>query len=113
MSASPPGSDASPAPATTDLRRDFADRAELHAYLVEQFPEVAARDAHESPIVGGRAEALRRVEAMVPGDYGATRNYLTGRVTGLSPYVRHGVVSMAEVRDAVLAKVHGRRPPAS
>ena len=94
------------APAVSaDLRRNFAGRAELHAYLLEQFPEVAARDDHESPIIGGRAEAMRRLEAMVPADYGATRNYLTGKVTGLSPYIRHGVVSMADVRDAVLAKV--------
>ena len=92
-------------PTTTDLRRDFPSRAELHAYLAEQFPDIAARDDHESPIVGGRAEAERRIAAMVPNDYGATRNYLTGKVTGLSPYIRHGVVSLAEVRDAVVAMV--------
>ena len=50
---------------------------------------------------GGRAEALRRLAAIDPPRYGRTRNHLEGAVTQLSPYIRHGVLTLAEVRDAV------------
>ena len=86
---------------TADLRRDFSHREELAAYLREQFPE-AAGDV--SPIRGGRAEAERRLARLDPARYAATRNYLDGAVTGLSPYIRHGVLSLSEVRDAALQR---------
>ncbi len=33
--------------------------------------------------------------------YARSRNHLNGAVTRLSPYIRHGVFTLAEVRDAV------------
>ncbi|WP_396122568.1 FAD-binding domain-containing protein [Cyanobium sp. CH-040] len=50
---------------------------------------------------GGRREAERRLAALDPQAYGATRNHLDGAVTRLSPYIRHGVLTLAEVREAV------------
>lgn len=91
-----------------DMRRDFADRDELIAYLREQFPDAAARSPEVSAILGGRAEAERRLDAIEPQRYAATRGYLHGAVTRLSPYIRYGVLSLAEVRDAALTRV--RRP---
>ena len=53
-----------------------------------------------SPFRGGRRAALDALARVDPGRYARTRNYLGGDVTRLSPYLRHGVLSMAEVRDA-------------
>jgi deoxyribodipyrimidine photo-lyase len=54
---------------------------------------------------GGREAALRRLEAIDPVAYARTRNFTSGAVTGLSPWLRHGVLSLADVRDAALARV--------
>jgi deoxyribodipyrimidine photo-lyase len=92
-------------PMSAPLRRSFADRADLVAYVREQFPEAAARDATVSPIRGGQRAARERLARLNPVRYAATRNALDGAVTGLSPYLRHGVIGLAEVRDAALAAV--------
>jgi deoxyribodipyrimidine photo-lyase len=44
---------------------------------------------------------------MDPVEYGRSRNHLDGAVTRLSPYIRHGVLSLAEVRDAAIARAGG------
>lgn len=86
------------------MRRDFADRDDLVAYCREQFPAAAEVDDHVSPMRGGRDAAAERVAEMKPGRYGRTRNALDGAVTRLSPYLRHGVVSLAAMRDEVLRR---------
>lgn len=48
-----------------------------------------------------RAAALERVNAVNPGDYARSRNFLEGAVTALSPYITHGVVSLPEVMSAL------------
>ncbi|GAA4395921.1 hypothetical protein GCM10023187_03430 [Nibrella viscosa] len=47
---------------------------------------------------------LKRIEAVDPSRYGRTRNFIDGSVTYLSPYVSRGVITLPQVRDAVLAK---------
>ena len=37
--------------------------------------------------------------------YGRSRNLLNGAVTRLSPYIRHGILTLAEVRDAVFSQL--------
>jgi deoxyribodipyrimidine photo-lyase len=59
---------------------------------------------HEST---ARSRALERLGRVDPVEYEKSRNHLDGAVTGLSPFLRHGVLSLAEVRDAVVAKVGG------
>jgi deoxyribodipyrimidine photo-lyase len=54
---------------------------------------------------GGRRSALDRLASIDPVDYARTRNHVGGAVTRLSPWLRHGVLSLAEVRDAALARV--------
>ena len=61
-----------------------------------------------TPATGGRREAERRLAAIDPARYGATRNHLDGAVTRLSPYLRHGVLTLAEVREAVFAWLWAR-----
>ena len=53
---------------------------------------------------GGRAAALERLADIDPAAYARTRNHVGGAVTQLSPWLRHGVLSLAEVRDAALAR---------
>lgn len=86
------------------MQREFASRDELVAYLREQFPE-ATRDNHISQIVGGRKAAEVALEKVDAVQYAKSRNFLTGAVTRLSPYIRYGVLSLAEIRDYVLQKV--------
>ncbi len=91
--------------ASGDMRRDFDSRDDLIAYLHEQFPDAAAAEDQVAPTQGGRAAALAVLAQIDPPGYAATRNHLDGAVTRLSPYIRYGVVSLAEVRRVVLAKV--------
>jgi len=86
------------------MRRDFQDRDDLIAYLNEQFPEAAQQSAQVSPLRGGWAAAQARLAGWDPTTYGTTRNFLDGAVSQLSPYLRHGVVTLAEVRDFVLGR---------
>ena len=51
-----------------------------------------------SPFIGGRTEANARLEAIQPLRYARTRNHLDGAVTRLSPYIRHGVLTLRAVR---------------
>jgi deoxyribodipyrimidine photo-lyase len=50
-------------------------------------------------------EALRRLGALHPAEYARTRNALDGAVSGLSPYLAHGVISMRQAM-AHLAQRH-------
>jgi len=54
---------------------------------------------------GGRRAAEARLARIDPARYAASRNHLDGAVTRLSPYIRHGVLTLAEVRETVFAKL--------
>jgi deoxyribodipyrimidine photo-lyase len=54
---------------------------------------------------GGRTAALAALAKVKPQSYARSRNFLSGDVTRLSPYLRHGVLTLAEVRDHVLSLV--------
>ena len=45
--------------------------------------------------------AWERIAAIHPNTYARTRNALDGAVTGLSPYITHGFVNLADVAQAV------------
>lgn len=56
-----------------------------------------------STVLGGRAEAETRLVATNPQAYGRTRNHTDGAVTMLGPYIRHGVMTLNEVRNYALS----------
>ena len=85
------------------MKREFADREELIAYLRDHFPEAAAVGDHIPETRGGPRAAQERLEAIDPSRYQRERNFLDGAVTRLSPYIRHGALPLAEVRDAAFA----------
>lgn len=86
------------------MQRDFANREELITYLREQFPQASQRDNNISEIIGGHKAAVKTLQKVDPGKYAKSRNFFTGAVTRLSPYLRYGVMSLREVRDFALAK---------
>ena len=49
-------------------------------------------------------EVLQRVSAIKPVKYGATRNFINGAVTYLSPYISRGVISTKLILSKVLEK---------
>ena len=51
-----------------------------------------------------RAAALGALAAVRPDDYARTRNAIEGAVTGLSPWITHGLLSLPEVLAGVLAQ---------
>jgi len=50
-----------------------------------------------------RAAALARAQRIRPDAYARTRNHLDGAVTGMSPYLTHGVLTLPELLAQVLA----------
>jgi deoxyribodipyrimidine photo-lyase len=94
-----------------DLPRQFESRQALEAELRRLFP---AAEGSLSPIRGGRHQAEALLGRIQPARYAKGRNFLDGPVTRLSPHIRHGALSLAEVRDAVFARLQapggGGRP---
>ena len=86
------------------MRRDFGSRAELVDYVKQAFPECLEHGEHVSETRGGRRAAEALLEKVNPDRYARSRNFLSGAVTRLAPYLRHGVLSLGEVRRRALAK---------
>lgn len=82
--------------------KQFPDRDTLIAHVKSLSPALAADDTHVSPIVGGRRAGEAALHAMDPIAYGHSRNFLDGAVTRLSPYIRHGIVTLNEARNLAL-----------
>jgi deoxyribodipyrimidine photo-lyase len=78
----------------------FPDRAALVAHVKALSPGVT--DDAVSETRGGRAAAEALLAAIDPTAYGHNRNYLDGAVTRLSPYIRHAIVSLNELRNQAL-----------
>ena len=83
------------------------DRSELITRVRRMAPW-AEGDA--SPIRGGRKAAEAALESFDAHPYGKTRNHLDGAVVRISPYVRHGVLQLADVRDRALEQGHAAGP---
>lgn len=89
----------------TDLPREFADRAALAHYVRDAFADFAETELLPSETAaGGRQAAEALLDAVDPPRYARSRNHLDGAVTRLSPYIRHGIVTLAEVRDLAVER---------
>jgi deoxyribodipyrimidine photo-lyase len=80
------------------------DRAERLDYVRRSFPENPGAD---SKMVGGRSEALLALSQIDPVAYSRTRNHLQGDVTRLSPYFRHGMLSLREAATDAISQAKG------
>ena len=87
-----------------ELRR-LPSREALASTLKALFPHLPASDNLLSPRRGGRLAAKALLQAVNPQRYERDRNFLDGGVTRLSAYLRHGVLTLAEVRDDLLHRV--------
>ena len=87
---------------TKNMRYEFKNREELIQYLQKQFPNATQPD-NISNTKGGRYEAEKRLKKVNPKQYTKTRNYFNGTISHLSAYIRHGVMSLAEIRDYILS----------
>ena len=86
------------------LQKDFSSREELTSHLRSITPN-ASEDDHLAPAEAS-PEALNALLAAVdPQAYARSRNFLNGKITRLSPYIRHGMVSLNHVRNLALSRV--------
>jgi deoxyribodipyrimidine photo-lyase len=83
------------------LQKTFDSRDNLIAYVKELAPWADGECSH---IQGGRQMAERKLTEIDPIDYARTRNFGDGKVTQLSPYIHHGIISLNEVRNYALTK---------
>ena len=90
---------------TIPLPTRFADRAAMLAHVAALSGRDDAASAVPNIAAGGRKAAEAVLAKVDPRAYAASRNHLDGAVTRLSPYIRHGVLSLDEVRNAALASV--------
>lgn len=87
------------------LRTTFSDRDDLVRYLAAEFPFAPARGASTGKVRGGRQAGLALLGEVSPERYARTRTFLSGDVTFLGPYLRHGLLGLAEVCDRALSRV--------
>jgi deoxyribodipyrimidine photo-lyase len=77
-----------------------SDRAERLQYMRRMFPQATGSFLSDE-WRGGRYEALRRLHSMDAIAYNRNRNFINGAVTKLSPYFRHGCLTLKEASDSV------------
>ena len=83
------------------LKSHFDNREDLISYVASISPDQSDRAV--SATIGGSQPAQDRLDDINPAQYAHTRNYLDGHVTQLSPYIRHGIISLNDVRNHALA----------
>lgn len=83
-------------------RLDAASPERMVARVRALSPDLAKTDTAISGFRGGHAQAEGQLATLDPPKYGSSRNHLEGAVTRLSPYIRHGVISLNRVRDHAL-----------
>ena len=74
------------------------DRAERLQYVRRMFPQATGSSLADE-WHGGRHEALKRLNSIDAIAYNRNRNFINGAVTHLSPYFRHGCISLKEAAD--------------
>ena len=90
---------------TMVLSHDPGQREELRQYAAEALKGLYCGEPTISPFAGGRAEALRRLEAFDAERYDSQHGSVSQPgSSGLSPYIRHGLVSLREVHQSVVSR---------
>lgn len=80
-----------------------SDRGARHQQIRELFPEVEGADCG-SAWNGTRGAALAALAGVDAVAYARTRNHLDGNVSRLSPYFRHGVLTLNEAARAAITQ---------
>ena len=79
------------------------DRMERLHYARRVFPLAEGGDL-ANEWAGGRSKALGKLNNVDAVAYGRNRNFLNGSVTHLSPYLRHGCLTLNETFSAIKSK---------
>ena len=66
--------------------------------------QAAGIPAHLQEFPPTHEAALQRIAALSPSQYARSRNALDGAVSGLSPYLTHGIISLPEVAAHIAQK---------
>lgn len=80
-----------------------ADRMERLHYIKRMFPQAQGDDL-KSEWAGGRLAGLSKLANVDALSYGRNRNFLNGSVTHLSPYLRHGCLTLNETFAVIKQK---------
>lgn len=83
-----------------ELCSNFNSRDALAAYVKEIAPW--CEESAAAPTEGTQHALRERLGELDALNYGQTRNHMDGKVSYLSPYIRHGMVSLNAVRNAAL-----------
>jgi deoxyribodipyrimidine photo-lyase len=81
------------------------DRAERLQYIKRMFPQASGPSLGDQ-WRGGRSEAIKRINSLDLGAYKRNRDFLNGAVSKMSPYFRHGCLTLKEAADNLRGK-HG------
>ena len=88
------------------LQKDFSSHKDLVTFTLQNLcVPVQDNGADVGAIKGGREEALKALKDIKPKDYVRTCNFINGAVTRLSPYIRHGILTLEDVRQEALTHV--------
>lgn len=87
------------------LSTQFSSREALADYLTCQFSDLLPAGRHSmSSIIGEKPLALAIKTRIQPMAYARTRNFYSGNVTRLSPYIRHGLIERKTLAAIALAE---------
>ena len=75
------------------------DAVKRDRVLMDALPGCYLGEAKRGRLTGGRTIALARLRDYDVTNYGRSRNHIDAPVSRLSPYLRHGMLSIVEVRD--------------
>lgn len=81
------------------------DRAERLQYIKRMFPQASGTHLSDE-WSGGRNEAVKRMNSLNLDAYNRNRDFLNGAVSKLSPYFRHGCLTLKEAADKLRSQ-HG------
>jgi deoxyribodipyrimidine photo-lyase len=76
------------------------DRIERQQYIRRMFPQATGSFLGDG-WRGGRQEALKRLNTLDIEAYNRNHNFLNGAVSKLSPYFRHGCLTLKEASDSL------------
>lgn len=80
------------------LKKEFKSRSALKAYLIELHPDL---DHTISPYEGTLSHLEKLLDEISPKAYAKTRNYLSGKVTHLSPFISRGMITPAIIYNHI------------
>lgn len=90
-----------------DLPSEFNTRDQAADTLAQALTGCFVGSPTPSPFVGGRREGLQRLRVFNAQSYAATRNDVGTHsgVSQLSPYIRHGCITLPEAKAQVVAQL--------